>query len=196
MSEEPTAKRLSYSLHGLQQATLRVQDAHWHRPEDAFVAAAEAVSWAVALDNILAKVGHMSLSPTAYKKQRSESEDGKTVIGMRFVRNQAHHAAELFDFVCATSVIGATQFGLRAGWMWTALDDLEPLLDPEQTDGKGLYGSFLGGRSVLDSLLNANRWFASLSPPLPDLPPDPSGSLRPAFQLPEKWPPQIGDRRI
>jgi hypothetical protein len=49
-ADDPRAKKLSYSLHGLRQATLRCSTAHWHRPEDAFIAAAEAVSWVVALD--------------------------------------------------------------------------------------------------------------------------------------------------
>lgn len=33
--------KFSFSMHGLQQATLRLDSAHWHRGEDAFIAAAE-----------------------------------------------------------------------------------------------------------------------------------------------------------
>jgi hypothetical protein len=49
----PNDKKLAYSLHVLQQATLRFDEAHWHRSEDAVTAAVEAVTWATALDSVL-----------------------------------------------------------------------------------------------------------------------------------------------
>jgi len=92
VSEPHTALKLAYSLHGLRQATLRVDSAHWHRAEDAFVAVAEAVSWAATLDRLLEDCGDK------YKGSRGQSDDGKTVIGMRFVRNHVHHGSEMLDF--------------------------------------------------------------------------------------------------
>ena len=56
--EEPEDLKLAYCLYGLQQATLRFDQAHWHRNEDAFVSVAEAVSWAVALDAVLEDATH------------------------------------------------------------------------------------------------------------------------------------------
>ena len=50
--------------------------------------------------------------------------------------------------------------------------------------------------SVYHSLLDANRWFATLTPPLPQFLPDAAGVERPVFELPERWPPIEGDRRI
>jgi hypothetical protein len=191
-TDEDTAKKLSYSLHGLQRATLRLDAAHWHRDEEAFTAVAEAVSWAVTLDSILFE----GPDRAAYKRSRSSSDDGKTVIGMRFVRNHVHHAAEMLDFVFVNAVVGNPAIEMRAGWLWKALMDLEPFLDPHFTNGKGLYGSHLGGRLVNDSLLDANRFFMSLEPKLPELPPDPTGAPRAAFVLPARWPPLDSDRRI
>lgn len=193
---DPHAKKLSYSLHGLQQATLRCDAAHWHRPEDAFTAAAEAVSWVVALDVVLEDSTEDGRDPRVYKDTRAASEDGQTVIGMKFVRDHVHHAAELQDFVVLSAVVGNPQYGMRAGWVWKPLDELESLLDPTFRSGRGLYGSRLGSRNVLHTLLDANRWFASLTPPLPQLPPDEAGVPRPEFHLPERWPPIEGDRLL
>jgi len=49
---------------------------------------------------------------------------------------------------------------------------------------------------VWHTLLDANRWFATLTPPLPQFLPDAAGVERPVFELPERWPPIEGDRRI
>ena len=189
------AIKLSYSLHGLQQATLRCEAAHWHRPEDAFTAAVEAVSWAVALDCVLEDSTDDGRDPAAYKESRGRDPDGQTVIGMKFVRHHVHHAADLQDFVFAAAVVGNSTSGFRAGWGWRPLPELEPLLDPAFTSGKGLYATRLGGQSVLNTLLDANGWFSSLTPPLPQLPPDPAGVGRPTFQLPKRWPAIEGDRQ-
>jgi hypothetical protein len=193
---DPRAKKLSYSMHGLQQATLRCSAAHWHRPEDALTSAAEAVSWAVALDSVLEDSTDDGRDPQTYKEVRANDDDGRTVIGMKFVRHHVHHAAELLEFVVLNALVGNPAYGMRAGWVWKPLDELEHLLDPRFTSGKGLYRSHLGGADVLDTLLDANRWFLSLSPPLPPLPPDETGSPRSEFELPETWPPVAGDRRI
>lgn len=181
--------KLSYSLHGLQQATLRLDFAHWHRGEDAFIAAAEAVSWAATLDRLLEARG------SQYKGLRGQSDYGKSVIGMRFVRNHIHHESTMLDFVRLQSVVGNSVLGFRAGWLWAPLDELEPHLDPEHSSGKGLYSSHLDGRVVLHTLLDANRWFLAVTPPIPPLPPDPTGADREQFRLPERWPPVDGDRR-
>lgn len=194
-ADDIRAKKLSHSLHGLQQATLRFVDAPWHRPEDAFVSVAEAVSWAVALDAVLEAADYEGRSGTAYKDARGRSDDGKTVIGMKFVRHHVHHAAELLDFVFVNAVMGGFR-GTRSHWVWTPLDDLEPLLDRQFTSGKGLYRTHLGGMSVPDTLLDANRFFTALEPPVPPLPPDLAGVPRPMFRLPDRWPPVQGDRHI
>jgi hypothetical protein len=189
--EDSLAKRLSYSLHGLQQATLRCDAAHWHRPEDAFTAAAEAVSWAVALDAALER------SRDNYTTARQSNSDGQTVRGMKFVRDQVHHADELYDFVFLGAVFGGLH-GMRAGWVWKQLGEIEPpLTSKSRKRGKSLgYDAHLGGKALVDPLLDANRWFSSLSPPLPPLPPDQTGTPRAPFELPEGWPPLPGDRRI
>jgi hypothetical protein len=186
--------RLSYSSHGLQQATLRCEAAHWHRPEDTFVAAAEAVSWVVALDEALA-ADAPDWDGKGYKQSRNESDDGRTVIGMRFVRDHVHHADELQPFIYLNAVVGNSEHGFRAGWLWTDLNELLPFLDPAFTSGRGLYESHLSGHDVVHTLLNANRWFSSLSPALPDLPPDETGTPREAFALPVRWPPFEDERR-
>lgn len=193
---DPRAIKLSYSLHGLQQATLRCEAAHWHRPEDAFTAAAEAVSWVVALDAVLEDATGDGRDAGAYKEQRGKDSDGQTVIAMKFVRDHVHHAAELQDFVTLGAVVGNATYEMRAGWVWKPLDELEPALDPRFRSGKGLYGQRLGGEVVSHTLLDANRWFASLTPSLPPLPPDEAGVARPIFELPERWPPIQGDRQI
>lgn len=193
--DDPRAKKLSYSLHGLQQAILRCDAAHWHRPEDAFIAAADAVSWVVALDTVLEDSTDDGRDPQSYKEARGRSADGRTVIGMKFVRNYVHHADELLDFIDLSAVFGGLH-GMRAGWLWKPLDDLEPFVDPQYTSGKGLYRDRLGGKVVEHTLLDANRWFSSLAPPIPELPPDLAGVAREPFALPERWPPITGDRRI
>jgi hypothetical protein len=188
-------KKLSYSLHGLRQATLRCDAAYWHRPEYAFVAAAEGVSWVVALDEALGYDAD-DWDSRAYKDARNKSADGRTVIGMLFVRNHVHHAAELQDFMFLSAVVGNPEYGMRAGWVWTPLEELASLLDPKQVRGGRLYGKHLAGQNVLHTLLDANRWFSSLAPAVPPLPPDPAGVPRQEFALPERWPPVEGDRRI
>ena len=187
--------RLSYSLHGLQQATLRCEAASWHRPEDTFVAAAEAVSWVVALDEALC-TDAPGWDGKTYKESRNESDDGRTVIGMMFVRHNVHHAAELQPFISLNAVVGNSEFGMRAGWLWTDLEELLPFLDARFTSGRGLYGSHLAGHDVVHTLLDANRWFSSLNPPLPGLPPDETGMPREAFVLPVRWPPIEDERRV
>jgi hypothetical protein len=193
--DDPRAKKLSYSLHGLQQATLRCDAAHWHRPEDAFIAAAEAVSWVVALDEVLLRSTDDGRDPSAYISAREKSPDGQTVIGMRFVRDHVHHAEDLLDFVDLSAVVGGL-YGMRAGWVWKPLAELEALLDPKYKSGKGLYRDRLGGEVVQHTLLDANRWFSSLTPSIPELPPDLAGVEREPFALPERWPPIEGDRSI
>lgn len=193
--DDPRAKKLSYSLHGLQQAMLRCQTAHCHRPEDAVIAAAEAVSWVVALDGVLEDTTEDGRDPVAYKEARGKSADGQTVIGMKFVRDHVHHAEELLDFVLLNSLIGNPSVGMRPGWIWKPLVDLEPMLDPSFVSGKGLYGKRLGGEVVEHTLLDANRWFLSQQPPLPPLPPDETDP-RLEFALREMWPPAEGDRRV
>jgi hypothetical protein len=154
------------------------------------VAVAEAVSWAATLDRLLEDCGDK------YKGSRGQSDDGKTVIGMRFVRNHVHHGSEMLDFVKLTSVVGNSEHGFRAGWVWAPLADLASHLDPRFTSGRGLYESHLDSHAVLHTLLDANRWFSSLSPPIPPLPPDPTGAIRPEFVLPDHWPPVRGDRSL
>jgi hypothetical protein len=154
------------------------------------------VSWAVALDSVLEDSADDGRDPQTYKDLRANDGDGRTVIGMKFVRHHVHHAAELLDFVVLSALVGNPAYGMRAGWVWRPLDELERLLDPRFTSGKGLYGSHLGGADVLDTLLDANRWFLLLNPPLPPLPPDETGTPRPTFELPETWPPVAGDRTI
>jgi hypothetical protein len=144
----------------------------------------------VALDVVLEDSTEDGRDPRVYKDTRAASEDGQTVIGMKFVRDHVHHAAELQDFVVLSAVVGNPQYGMRA------VDELEALLDPSFRSGRGLYGSRLGSRNVLHTLLDANRWFASLTTPLPGLPPDEAGMPRPEFQLPEGWPPVAGDRLL
>lgn len=194
--DEFSARKLSFGLHGLQQATLRFESAHWHREEDAFTAAAEAVSWAVAIDTVLEHWVGGGRDSRTYKRHRGLTEDGKTIIAMKFVRNHVHHATELLDFVFLTGVVGGPAGGYRALWIWKPLDDLEAFLNPTFTSGKGLYESHLAERPVTHALLDANRWFSSLEPPIPPLPDDPTGQLRDPFKLPERWPPIEGDRQI
>jgi hypothetical protein len=114
---------------------------------------------------------------------------------MRFVRDHVHHAEDLLDFIDLSAVVGGLP-GMRAGWVWKPLDELEPFLDPAYKSGKGLYRDRLGGNDVEHALLDANRWFSSVSPAIPELPPDPAGVERKPFALPERWPPVEGDRRI
>jgi hypothetical protein len=194
--DDPRAKKLSYSLHGLQEAIRRCDAAHWHQPEDAFTAAAEGVSWVVALDVVLEQSSDDGRDPQAYKQVRSQGPEGQTVIGMKFVRNHVHHADELLDFVVLSAIVGSPTYGMRAGWIWKPLSELEPLLDSKFKSGKGLYEACLGGKDVLHTLLDARLWFTSLSPPLPTLPPDLTGISRAAFELPDRWPPIQGDRRV
>jgi len=99
-------------------------------------------------------------------------------------------------FVKLTSVVGNSEHGFRAGWVWAPLADLASHLDPRFTSGRGLYESHLDSHAVLHTLLDANRWFSSLSPPIPPLPPDPTGAIRPEFVLPDQWPPVRGDRSL
>jgi hypothetical protein len=113
-SEVPEAVKLAYCLHGLQQATLRFEQAHWHREEDAFVAVSEAVSWAVALDNVLEDSTFDGRDGREYKQARGSSEDGRTVIGMKFVRHHVHHAAEMLNWVFVNAVLGNTTDGFEA----------------------------------------------------------------------------------
>jgi len=54
----------------------------------------------------------------------------------------------------------------------------------------------LGGNLVEHTLLDANRWFLRLNPPIPALPSGESGAELVAFALGEKWPPAEGDRRV
>lgn len=192
----PNDIKLAYCLHGLQQATLRLHNAHWHREEDAFVAIVEAVSWVVALDTVLEDASVDRRDAQEYKRERNDSDDGKTVIGMKYVRNHVHHAADMLNWVFVNAVVGNSTYGLRSFWMWTKLQDLKPQPSRQYTSGRGLYASHLGGHGVLDTLLDANRFFLSLEPPLPPLPPSPTGETRAPFILPQRWPPVEGDRRI
>lgn len=198
--DDPRAKKLSYSLHGLQQALVRHEAAHWHRPEDAFAAAAEAVWWVVSFDRALEHSDEAERDRQAYKDARGANPDGQTVIGMKFVRNHVDHGTELHDFVALNSVVGNSWYDMRAGWIWKPLDELEPLLDPRFKSGPGAsglkqYRDRLGGNLVEHSLLDANRWFLHLQPPIPALPDDESGQELVAFALGERWPPVEGDRR-
>ena len=193
--EEPEDLKLAYCLYGLQQATLRFDQAHWHRNEDAFVSVAEAVSWAVALDAVLEDATHAGRDGREYKRVRGSCDDGKTVIGMKFVRNHVHHAAEMLSWVYVNALVGNSAHGLRNFWLWTDLDNLDPKPSDQFTSGRGLYASRIGGHSVLDTLLDANRFFLSLVPALPPLPPSEVGEVRVPFILPERWPPIDNDRR-
>lgn len=198
---EPRAKKLSHSLHGLQQALVRHEGAHWHQPEDAFTAAAEAVWWVVSLDRALENSDQAERDRRAYKDARGASANGQTVIGMKFVRNHVDHLPELHDFVELSSVVGNSWQGMRAGWIWKPLDELEPLLDPKFKTGHGAsgmkqYRDRLGGKLVEHTLLDANQWFLRLQPPIPALPSDESGAELVAFALGERWPPVEGDRRV
>ena len=174
---------------------MRFDQAHWHREEDAFVAVAEAVSWAVALDAVLEDSESPGRDKQTYKRGRGASDDGKTVIGMKFVRNFVHHSADMLNFVYVNAVIGNSQYGMRSYWKWTDFADLTPVPDPQYPSGLGLYKTHLGGRGVLDTLLDANRYFVSLSPAIPPLPPSPIGEQRDPFRLPDRWPPVENDRR-
>lgn len=106
---------------------------------------------------------------------------------MRFVRNHAHHAAELLDFVVLTALVGHPATGFRAGWAWALLKDLESHLDPNFNDARGLYKRRLEGKPILDTLKTAIEWFSSLNPPLPSLPDDVTGSVRKPFNPRRRW---------
>ena len=98
------------------------------------------------------------------------------------------------------AVIGNSWQGMRAGWIWKPLEELEPLLDPQFRTGPGAsglkqYRQRLGGQLVEHTLRDASRWFLLLRPPIPALPSDESGAELVAFALGERWPPVEGDRR-
>lgn len=150
-------------------------------------AAVEAVTWATALDTVLFESNEGGRDREAYKKARARSESAETVLGMRFVRNHAHHAAELLDFVVLSALVGHPTTGFRAGWAWALLEDLDAHLDPSFNDGRGLYERRLEGKPILDTLAIAVDWFSSLSPPLPSLPPDATGLVREPFSLRARW---------
>ena len=188
--------KLSYALHGLHQAVLRLDEAHWHRQEDAFVAAVEAVSWAVTIDTMLEKAYYGDRDGSVYKRRRGSCDAGKTVIGMRFVRDNGHHGTRMLDWVYAASVIGNSAYGFRVGWCWASLKDVESRLDINFKSGRGLYFLHLESRLVAHTLLDAIEFFASLDPPIAPLPPDPSGIERPDFRLHTRWPPAENDREI
>jgi hypothetical protein len=153
------------------------------------------VSWVVALDEVLLRSTDDGRDPSAYISARETSPEGQTVIGMRFVRDHVHHAEDLLHFVDLSAVVGGLD-GMRAGWVWKPLDELEALLGPKYKSGKGLYRDRLGGKVVQHTLLDAKRWFSSLTPSIPELPPDLAGVEREPFALPERWPPIEGDRSI
>ncbi len=150
-------------------------------------AAVEAVTWATALDTVLFELNEGGRDREEYRRARARSEAGETVLGMRFVRNHAHHAAELLDFVVLTALVGHPTTGLRAGWAWALLEDLDTHLDPNFSDGRGLYERRLEGKPVLDTLSIAIEWFSSLNPSLPPLPPDATGLAREPFSLRRRW---------
>lgn len=166
---------------GYQEAFKRFEAAIGGRDsQETFRPLFEALNWAVALDEMIAKVSH----PAAQKLNfdwRNRVADADAMAGVRYARNRVHHQWADAVYLAEWGRIGE-RVGRRSpdrvgaatfsGWIWRRGDDL-PAGKPDKP-GRQVYEARLANNRADDTLRALSRAFAHvgelLVPPRPKRP--------------------------
>jgi hypothetical protein len=143
---------------GFDQARTRLETAYMAvepaRFDLAFIAIAEAVMWAIALDDAL-------MADAGYKAFRAEHPDGPCVIGTRLARNVAvHELVEVAEEGDGWSYARSNPQRYSA-WQWLSADELPPRIQPERPGVEDAYATYLAGRNVERTLGRMAEFFAA-----------------------------------
>lgn len=118
----------------------------------AFIAASEALWWALTLDERFRQYEW-------YRSLREGDQDGAVLQGMAYARNRTTHALPMT--IRAADVYSDTYQDSFLVIVWRDLEDL-PEPAPEHRQGRRQYAALLAGREVARSLHSAALWFAKL----------------------------------
>jgi hypothetical protein len=117
-------------------------------PVSLFAATGEALMWIVVLDDWYER-DH----PAEYKEMKTEMKS--LLRGLRWARNRTLH-----DFALLTGVVPrrwSETETLDPGWQRP--QDVLPTVDPKFDDGAKQYDGRVAGRSLLEPITDAARWF-------------------------------------
>ncbi len=150
---------------GLEGAIARLRDTDARRSDiPAYVALGEALHWVFAVDDTLA--GRKQPDRKKYFEARNNSQLGKVVAGMAYVRNLAvHQLAVVGGFHGAVypshDLYPRDDLYPSAGVLtWRPFDDLPVPDEPEKNERDDHYRRLLAGKPVLDGLEAARRYLA------------------------------------
>ncbi len=107
-------------------------------PVLSYTAMAEALNWAVALDERTRAHFVPNGRPVGYG-WRDMIPNGEIMGGVSFARNSVHH-----DWSDAME----PRSGREGGWAWRAADDLPPPSKPQYADNEAMYRNDMEGRPV------------------------------------------------
>jgi hypothetical protein len=143
---------------GFDQARTRLETAYEAeapaRFDLAFIAIAEAIMWAMALDDAL-------ITDAGYEAFRAEHPDGRCVIGAGLARNVAVH--ELIEVAEEGEEWSYSRSHARryAAWRWLPADELPPRTQPQRRGVEDSYATYLAGRNVERILRRMAEFFAA-----------------------------------
>lgn len=151
---------------GLDGAIARLRDTDARRDDvPAYVALGEALHWVFAIDDTLAGSTHPDRQD--YFRDRNQSEPGKVVAGMAYVRNLAVHQLAVVGHFHGTVYPSDDLFPTEdlypsAGVLtWRPFDELPGPDKPEGHARDAHYRELLAGHPVIDGLEAARRYLAS-----------------------------------
>jgi len=142
----------------------------------------EALDWAHAIDDVIARTWSPRGEVLRYAWRRDPSLGGGTELenimgGLRYARNRVHHQwADALTSRAAQSGVSfplsfPLSFGTVARWVWRDADQLPtPPNVPKEAPGREAYGTVLAGRKVSGALQTMSEVFAFvgslLDPPI------------------------------
>lgn len=149
----------------------------------AFHALFEALDWAHAIDDVIARTWSPRGKVLRYAWRRDPALNGadeleNVMSGLRYVRNRVHH--QWADALVSRAVQGGltfpvsfpASFGTVVRWVWRDLNELPTAPNvPRETPGRDAYGTTLAGQKVSEALKAMSEAFAFigslLDPPTP-----------------------------
>lgn len=160
--EHESATALLWSLEALRQVRDRLAElkADLSNARDAYIGAVQGVWWVCALDE-----QSWEFERLGYSARRAASPDGRTVNGLKWVRDRHTHQLPLSVAKDETPFFPGPPFHLVPdSFVWAprhALQAGPPSKDHDKHGWQSDYDNYVGGQSVPKTLSLAIRWFES-----------------------------------